>query len=176
MKDCPPDLVLSGINNGENLAEDVTYSGTIAAAMEATLLGIPAISLSQAIEKNQPAKWETPQFFATEIIKKLFHAKFEENVFINVNFPNVLPNAVEGISVTSQGNRMINDNVIERIDPRGEPYYWIGPGNHRHDGIWKHSMPDTDLEAISKKRISITPLYLNLTHNPTHDLLKELFK
>lgn len=176
MKDCLPDLVLSGVNYGANLAEDVTYSGTIAAAIEATLLGIPAIALSMVVENKKIAKWSTVEHWAPNIIKKLLAQKWSEGVFISINFPNVSHNTVNGIMATEQGQRFIYDNIVERVDPRGNPYYWIGAGNHRYEDIWRHAKPGTDLEAIGNKFISITPLSLNLTHNPTKSKLKELFE
>ncbi len=175
MVDNLPDLVLSGVNNGANLAEDVTYSGTVAAALEATILGIPAVAFSLTTENRQPVKWATAEHWGPTVLEKILKASIPEQVLINVNFPNVIHKSVEGIRITRQGQRKIFDRIYEREDPRGIPYYWIGPGEQRYDNIWKFAEPGTDIEAIGNKCISVTPLSLDITHNKTFELLKELF-
>ena len=165
-----PDLVLSGINGGGNVGEDLTYSGTVAAAMEATLLDIPAIALSQHFVDGEPICWETAARFAPGVIRRLTQLPWPEHTLMNVNFPDEAPQAVRGIAVTSQGKRAIADNLTERLDPRGRPYYWIGPV--REDGI---AEPGTDLAAINDKRVSVTPIYLNLTNVPVLASLKKVF-
>lgn len=165
-----PELVLSGINGGGNVGEDLTYSGTVAAAMEATLLDIPAIALSQHFVDGEPICWETAARFAPEVIRRLTQLPWPEHTLMNVNFPDEAPQAVRGIAVTSQGKRAIADNLTERLDPRGRPYYWIGPV--REDGI---AEPGTDLAAINDKRVSVTPIYLNLTNVPVLASLKKVF-
>lgn len=175
MTDRLPDLVLSGVNNGANLAEDVTYSGTIAAALEATILGIPAIAFSLTTENNHPVKWATVEHWGPIVLNRILEKPIPSNVLINVNFPNVIHKSVEGIKVTHQGQRKIFDRIYERHDPRGVPYYWIGPGEQRYDTIWKFADPGTDIEAIGNKYISISPLSLDITHLPTLNLLKEQF-
>ena len=165
-----PELVLSGINGGGNVGEDLTYSGTVAAAMEATLLDIPAIALSQHFVDGAPICWETAARFAPGVIRRLTQLPWPEHTLMNVNFPDEAPQAVRGIAVTSQGKRAIADNLTERLDPRGRPYYWIGPV--REDGI---AEPGTDLAAINDKRVSVTPIYLNLTNVPVLASLKKVF-
>jgi len=165
-----PELVLSGINGGGNVGEDLTYSGTVAAAMEATLLDIPAIALSQHFVDGEPICWETAARFAPGVIRRLTQLPWPEHTLMNVNFPDEAPQAVRGIAVTSQGKRAIADNLTERLDPRGRPYYWIGPV--REDGI---AEPGTDLAAINDKRVSVTPIYLNLTNVPVLASLKKVF-
>ena len=165
-----PELVLSGINGGGNVGEDLTYSGTVAAAMEATLLDIPAIALSQHFVDGEPICWETTARFAPGVIRRLTQLPWPEHTLMNVNFPDEAPQAVRGIAVTSQGKRAIADNLTERLDPRGRPYYWIGPV--REDGI---AEPGTDLAAINDKRVSVTPIYLNLTNVPVLASLKKVF-
>jgi len=165
-----PELVLSGINGGGNVGEDLTYSGTVAAAMEATLLDIPAIALSQHFVDGEPICWETAARFAPGVIRRLTQLPWPEHTLMNVNFPDEVPHAVRGIAVTSQGKRAIADNLTERLDPRGRPYYWIGPV--REDGI---AEPGTDLAAINDKRVSVTPIYLNLTNVPVLASLKKVF-
>jgi 5'-nucleotidase len=170
MKGVIPTLVLSGINAGSNLAEDITYSGTVAAAMEGALLGIPSIALSLAVPPERPARWSTVEHFAPDIIASLLKIKFQENVFININFPNIAVSAVQGISIVHQGQRRIEANLEERIDPRGRRYYWIGAIDYNGSGD-----EGTDLEANANGMISITPLSLNFTHLETMNQLKKVF-
>jgi 5'-nucleotidase len=175
LSDSLPTLVLSGVNNGANLAEDVTYSGTIAAALEATILGIPAIAFSLTTENHHPVKWATAEHWGPIVLNKILENPIPNNVLINVNFPNVIHKSVEGIKITRQGQRKIFDRIYERQDPHGIPYYWIGPGDQRYDNIWEQAEPGTDIEAIGTKYISITPLSLDITHTQTVALLKEQF-
>ncbi|MBX3447213.1 MAG: 5'/3'-nucleotidase SurE [Parvibaculaceae bacterium] len=171
MMDTPPDLVLSGVNRGQNIADDVTYSGTIAAAMEGTQLGVPSIALSQAFGFSGHAnvKWATAEHFAPEIIQKLVAAGWPEEVLINVNFPDVVPASVTGIEVTRQGKRDQSlVRVEERIDARNNPYYWLG-----FERILSNPPQGTDLRAIYEGRISITPLHMDLTHSRTSKALSE---
>jgi 5'-nucleotidase len=171
MMEMPPDLVLSGVNRGQNIADDVTYSGTIAAAMEGTQLGIPSIALSQAFGFSGHAnvKWATAEHFAPEIIKKLVAAGWPEEVLINVNFPDVVPGSVTGIEVTRQGKRDQSlVRVEERIDARNNPYYWLG-----FERILSNPPQGTDLRAIYEGRISITPLHMDLTHMRTSKALSD---
>ena len=126
MADSPPDLVLSGVNDGPNVGEDVTYSGTIAAAMEATLLGAPAIAFSQAYGVGRKHHWATAEQWGGRLLHTLVGSGWPERVLINVNFPDLAPADVRGIRVARQGLHEIADTLEERIDPRGAPYYWIG--------------------------------------------------
>jgi 5'-nucleotidase len=175
LRDKRPDLVLSGVNNGCNLGEDIIYSGTVAAAIEAKLLKVNAIAFSLGIENKRLAQWDVVEHFVPSIIHKLSTLPNFDDIIYNVNFPNVALDQVKGIRITDQGRRTIVDEIVERVDPRGNPYYWIGPASHRYDDIWQHAKPSTDLEAIAHKKISITPLNLNLTHEPTKKLLEDLF-
>jgi 5'-nucleotidase len=165
-----PDLVLSGINAGGNVGEDLTYSGTVAAAMEATLLDIPAIALSQHFLDGEPIPWQTAARFAPGVIRRLTQLPWPDHTLMNINFPSATPEGVRGIAVTSQGKRAIADNLTERFDPRGRPYYWIGP--ICEDGV---AEPGTDLAAINDKQVSITPIYLDLTNIPVLASLKKVF-
>ena len=117
LKERPPDLVLSGVNRGGNLGEDVTYSGTIAAAMEATLLGLPAIALSQASDHRRAVKWATAEHWAGPVLDGLAAHSWPRNVFINVNFPDLPAHSVKGIEVTRQGQRKISGDLTEGVDP-----------------------------------------------------------
>lgn len=171
MIESKPELVLSGVNRGANLGEDVTYSGTVAAAMEGTLLGVPSIALSQSIRYNKPVKWATAEHHAPELIQKLLTAGWPPGVLININFPDVPHDQVSGVRVASQGQREVTDSMLDqRIDPRGVPYYWIG--FRRDEG---RSAPTTDLGVVANGGISITPLQLDLTHSPSLAKLKKVF-
>lgn len=170
LKDLKPDVVLSGVNHGENLAEDITYSGTIAAAMEATLLGIPSIALSQTVKSGSPTLWNTAEDHAPKILKQLLSQPFAENILVNINFPNIESSKVKGIRLTKQGQRRLDDPLEERIDPRGKKYYWISAINYNGSGD-----NGTDLEAIAHNYISVTPLSLDLTHHHTLEKLQNVF-
>src|SRR6266513_2408053 len=161
LRDKSPDLVLSGINAGSNVGEDLTYSGTVAAAMEATLLGIPAIALSQEYRDGNGIPWETSEAFAPEAIRRLLRLPWPDSTLYNINFPAVPPAGVKGFAATSQGKRAIADNLTEGVDPRGRPYYWIGPVREAGE-----AEPGTDVAALAADRVSITPIYLNLTNVP----------
>lgn len=170
LADRKPDLVLSGINAGQNVAEDVTYSGTIAGAMEGTILGIPSIALSQAYGVNayggagrDEIHWACAETHGASVIKKVLEAGFDNDIVINVNFPACPPEHVAGISATVQGRRdALAVKIDPRLDGRGNPYFWIAFGRQNYKVA-----PGTDLEALSKNRISITPLKLDLTDEPT---------
>ena len=168
--DAPADLVLSGINAGANLGEDVTYSGTVAAAMEATLLGVRAVALSQACDDRSRVHWSTAETFAFPVLERLLAVPWEQGVFMNVNFPDRPVAAVRGLQITRQGRRKIGDHLVERIDPRGDPYIWIGAlrGDDRH-------AEGTDLAAIAAGCVSITPVQLDMTHCGSLELLRRTF-
>jgi 5'-nucleotidase len=170
MKDNPPSLVLSGVNLGSNMAEDITYSGTVAAAMEAALLGIPAIALSLSTSHFHPAKWSTAEHYAPDIIRRLTKMKFKENIFININFPDLIAASVKGIAITHQGQRRQFGNLEEHVDPRGRQYYWIGAIHYDGSGD-----EGTDLKANANGLISVTPLSLDFTHRPTMQQLEKVF-
>jgi 5'-nucleotidase len=164
MKDMP-DLVLSGVNRGRNCAEDVTYSGTVAGAMEGTVLGIKSFALSQAYAfttKHAPY-WETAIQHAPDLIRRVLAADMPRDVLVNINFPDCVPDEVAGVAVTVQGKR---DQELLRIDARhdgrGNPYYWIAFGRGGIAGAAQGS----DLAALNEKRISVTPLRLDLTDEP----------
>jgi 5'-nucleotidase len=175
MKDKRPDLVLSGVNYGANIAEDVTYSGTIAAAIEGTLLNIRSIAFSINIQYGNPAKWATAEHYGPEILKKLSILPIDKNIIINVNFPDVVVSSVKGIRITTQGHRCGEDELVECKDPRGKSYFWMGAGMYRYAPDASALEPGSDLEAIHDGYISITPLTLNLTHEKTLGSLKGAF-
>jgi 5'-nucleotidase len=166
-----PALVLSGVNRGANLADDVTYSGTIAGAIEGTMLGIPSIALSLAVswEDLEKIHWQTPMELGAGLIRKLMDAGWPHDVLLNINFPDREPSKVEGIQVTQQGRRDQDYLRIEdRLDTRGNPYYWLGFKPRSFD-----APEGTDIWAIRSGAISVTPLYLNLTHSETCRKLSE---
>ena len=164
-----PDLVLSGVNNGQNIAEDVTLSGTVAGAMHGTQLGIRSVAFSQAygFEGRAKIKWETARQHGPRVLKALLDAPWSENTLVNVNFPDRAPDQVAGVEVTSQGMR---DQTIlhaeARTDLRGRDYYWLG-----FNGKLSDPAVGTDLRAVYDGRISVTPLHLDLTNYAARDRL-----
>ena len=173
MKDVP-DLVLSGVNRGRNCAEDVTYSGTVAGAMEGTVLGIPSFALSQAfaVSTRRLPHWQTAIRHAPGLIRKVLAAGMPRDVLVNVNFPDCPPEEVAGVAVTVQGKR---DQELLRIDARhdgrGNPYYWIAFGR----GGIASATQGSDLAALNEKRIAVTPLRLDLTDEPFMTRLADVF-
>lgn len=170
LKERRPNIVLSGVNRGSNMADDVTYSGTIAGAMEGCLLGIPSIAFSQAYTHPHPLKWETATQYGAEIARRVLAGGIPRNVLVNVNFPDVAAAAVRGTKVTRQGVRGFGGHIVERTDPRGGTYYWIAyaPGEHERD-------EESDLTAVRSGYISVTPLHLDLTHEATRRKFGSLF-
>lgn len=173
LKDSPPDLILSGVNHGANLAEDVSYSGTIAGAMEGTLVGIRSIAMSLTIgfDRDGRQHWKTPIEHGPALVERLLTADWPKGVLMNVNYPDAAPDMIEGVAITSQGRRDQGGlNVEERRDTWGDPYFWYGFERRRHELV-----EGTDLWAIANGMISVTPLSLDLTHRPTRDALAEQF-
>jgi 5'-nucleotidase len=169
-----PDLVLSGVNRGRNAAEDVTYSGTVAGAMEGTVLGIPSFALSQAysFSTRRLPPWQTAVAHAPDVIRRVLKAGIPKDVLVNVNFPDCAPDDVAGIAVAVQGKR---DQELLRIDARhdgrGNPYFWIAFGRGGIAG----AAPGSDLAALNENRISVTPLRLDLTDEPFMTRLADVF-
>ena len=167
ISDKPVELVLSGINHGSNLADDITYSGTVAAAMEATLCKVRAIAFSALIEDGKGPRLETAEHYAPALITKLLNAGWPPEVLINVNFPDRALGEIAGFKVASQGTRKIGDAIVERIDPRGEAYYWVGDAR-----IEQEPGEGTDLEAVNGGFVSITPIHLDMTHSGSLSTLR----
>ncbi|HMK89579.1 MAG TPA: 5'/3'-nucleotidase SurE [Methylocystis sp.] len=164
--DHPPDLVLSGVNSGQNVAEDITYSGTIAAAMEGAILGVASIALSQCYDFFGGVKtipWSCAETHAPGVLRRIIDRGVPPNVLVNVNFPPCPPEDVKGVAVTMQGRRC-NDLMFidDRVDGRGHPYHWIS--FQRGDFVVGAG---TDLEALLQCKISVTPLKLDFTDHPT---------
>jgi 5'-nucleotidase len=167
-----PDLILSGVNRGSNIADDVTYSGTIAAAMEGTQLGIKSIALSQITGMyGNGESFAVAEAHGVGIVKKLVAMDFGPGTLMNVNFPDCRVDEVAGIDVTMQGKRDQNFLLVdERKDGRGNPYYWIGFARERGN-----PPAGTDIAAVFNKRISVTPLHMNLTQVDAMAALRDRF-
>ncbi|MFZ2100630.1 MAG: 5'/3'-nucleotidase SurE [Oricola sp.] len=169
--DGKPDLVLSGVNSGANLADDVTYSGTVAGAMEGTLLGVRSIALSQAYsyaDNRRVVPWEVVEHHAPALLQRLTAVDLEPGTFLNVNFPNCGIDEIDGVDVTRQGKLLHGIYVEERADGRGLPYYWIRFGREQSD---VHG--ESDVMALRRNRISVTPLKLDLTDYAMSKRLEE---
>ena len=168
MKDSPPDIVLSGFNRGANLGDDVTYSGTIAAAIESVILGVPAVALSQHYEDGQPVRWTTAEESLPGVLGKLKGHALPTNSLLNVNFPDVPTPDIKDIQITTQGARKLGDQIQAGSDPKGDPYYWIGSMR-----VAEKFHPGTDLHAVYGGSISITPLTTDLTDRRSIKALRE---
>lgn len=155
--DPPPDLVVSGINQGPNMGHDITYSGTVAAAMEATVWDIPAIAVS--LDSFDPARpYEAAARFAARLARKVLAGGLPQNTFLNVNVPAIADEEIRGVLMTRLGKRLYQDELISRKDPRGRDYYWVGgapPSGIIEDG--------TDIGAVANGYISVTPLSMDMT-------------
>ena len=153
-----PQLVVSGINKGGNLGDDITYSGTVSAAFEGTLLGIPSFAISLVSRGN--FKFLTAARFAIRVARFILKRGLPKDTLLNINVPNLDEKDIKSYKITKQGRWIHNGNaVIEKVDPRGKKYYWIGSGE-----LIFNQEKDTDFEAVSNSYISITPLHLDLTN------------
>jgi 5'-nucleotidase len=161
-----PGLVLSGVNHGPNLGEDVLYSGTVAAAMEATLLGIPAIALSFASDEFEPPGAEYEPLIERLLTQILERTDFPEGTLLNINIPARPPAEIRGVRVASLGRRVYIESLSQSADPYGREYYWIGGGKSRWSG-----RDDSDFRAVAAGYISLTPLHLDLTN---YQLIEEI--
>jgi 5'/3'-nucleotidase SurE len=169
LKDQPPDLVLSGVNWGSNLADDVTYSGTIAGAMEGCALGIPAIAMSQepAEDSRTEIDWSAGEIHAPDLIRRLIKTGWPKGTLLNMNFPACSGKDVTGVAVVPQGQYDLQSTeIVQRTDVRSRAYYWIGL--RRHQTI---APEDSDIGAVTAGKIAVTPLHLNLTE---HAVLKKM--
>lgn len=171
----PPDLILSGVNRGANLGDDITYSGTVSAAMEGALAGIPSIALSQVYSKEgvgNNVDFSAAEEWGAKVLRPLLDAPFAPRTLINVNFPAIPAHKVNGIRVVRQGfHDYARGSVVEGIDPRGFPYFWFGL-----HGIEHTPGHNTDLEAIAEGFVSVTPLQLDLTHDASMSNLVDRYK
>lgn len=175
MADRKPDLILSGVNRGANLAEDVTYSGTVSAAMEGALAGVRAIALSQNYARE--GMGDTVPFSAAaewgeRVLKPLIDAPLAPRTLVNVNFPALPADQVKGVRVVTQGLRDYGRlNIVSNRDPRGYEYHWFALGPTIETPA--HS---TDLEAIAAGYVSVTPLHLDLTHRDSLAMLDQAYR
>ncbi|MGB6542288.1 MAG: 5'/3'-nucleotidase SurE [Xanthobacteraceae bacterium] len=170
-----PDLVLSGVNRGRNAGEDVIYSGTVAGAVEGTVIGVPSLALSQAYasRSGRPPYWETSLRHGPDIIRRVVAEGIPRDVLINVNFPDCPPDEVKRIAVTTQGRRMQERlQIDQRKDGRGNPYYWIAYVRH----AFAPAEHGTDLAALEEHCIAVTPLKLDMTDEPYMTQLAKLFE
>ncbi len=173
LMDAPPDLLLSGINAGQNIADDVTYSGTVAGAIEGTLLGIRSVALSQAYnwQDGRVLPWETAETHAPDLLRKLVDTELPQGTFLNVNFPYCDPDSVAGVAVTSQGKLTHGIEIEGREDGRGFPYYWLRFKRRMHE-----QKPGSDLASLGEQLISVTPLKLDLTDYDVQERLTEALR
>lgn len=174
MKEARPDLVLSGVNRGSNLGEDVTYSGTVSAAMEGALAGIPSIALSQSYERQgmgDGVPFAAAEAWAERVLRPLIATPMAPRTLVNVNFPALPPGEVRGVKVVRQGLRDYGRlQIVRRTDPRGYDYYWfaLGPMIETPGHM-------TDLEAVADGYVAVTSLHLDLTHEPSLGRMAELY-
>ena len=169
-----PDLVLSGVNRGRNAGEDIIYSGTVAGAVEGTMIGVPSFALSQAYASRggRPPHWETSLRYGPDIVRRLVAAGIPRDVLINVNFPDCAPEEVKRIAVAAQGRRRQERlQIDERKDGRGNPYYWIAYVRQ----AFVKAEDGTDLAALDERCIAVTPLKLDMTDEPYLTQLAALF-
>ena len=165
LMDHRPDICFSGVNHGANMGEDVLYSGTVAAAMEATVLGIPSVAVSYAGPEFESIEaWEAP--LADLLVGVVERSDFPTSTLLNVNLPPISPSDIKGVRVTSLGERRYSESLTRSRDPSGKEYYWIGGGARE----WKGD-GDSDFRAIHEGYISVTPLHLDLTN---YSLLEEI--
>lgn len=164
-----PRLIVSGINNGANLGDDVTYSGTVSAAMEGTLLGVPSIAVSLVVRNRTGANFGPAASFARRLAETLLRGEIPADTLLNVNVPDIPEGAIKGFSLTRQGKRRYADAIVEKVDPRGRKYYWIG--GESLDFI---DAEGTDFNATTQGLISVTPLHLDLTNYDSLEQLRRL--
>jgi 5'-nucleotidase len=161
-----PDLVVSGINAGPNMGDDVLYSGTVAAATEGRFLGLPAIAVS--MNSHDPQHVETGAQVALELVQRLERAPLTESIILNVNVPDLPYEALKGVRSTRLGHRHKAEPVVKAKDPRGKTIYWVGPAGAEQD-----AGPGTDFHAVREGYVSITPLQVDLTRHSALDLVKD---
>lgn len=165
-----PDLVASGINRGANLGDDITYSGTVSAAIEGTILNVPSFAISLVGDK--PFHYETAAPFAIEIAKYILDKSLPYDTLLNVNVPNVQRrDMIKGIKITRQGKRVYDSAIQEICSPWGDKHYWIGGGKP----YWEHG-EDMDIQAVLDNYVSVTPIHLDLTNYEALEYLKKNWK
>jgi 5'-nucleotidase len=174
MKDARPDLILSGVNRGANLAEDVTYSGTVSAAMEGALAGIPSIALSQVYAREgmgDTVPFAAAEAWAERALAPLLSTPMPPRTLVNINFPALPPEEVKGVRVVRQGLRDYGRlRIVKGTDPRGYDYFWFGLGH-----VVQTPGHRTDLEAVADGFVAMTPLHLDMTHEISLQRMTELY-
>lgn len=160
-----PDLLLSGVNHGANMADDVTYSGTVSAAFEGSILGVPSMAFSLTVPEDPqlPLAFDTARYYVSMLVRKMLESRPPSSVLFSVNIPDRPLSEVSGVRVTRLGKRVFGTgDIIRKEDPRGRPYYWIGlsPKDYEPDS-------QSDLHAVDHGFVSVTPLHLDLTHYPS---------
>ena len=175
MKDNPPDLILSGVNRGANLGEDVTYSGTVSAAMEGALAGIRSIALSQVSARDglgDAVRFAAAEAWGAKVLAPLLTAPLAPRTLVNINFPALAAENVKGVRVVGQGMRDYGRlKIVPNRDPRGFEYFWFGLAEAVQTPA--HS---TDLEAVADGYVAVTPLHLDLTHGPSLAMLDSVYR
>ncbi len=168
-----PSFVVSGINKGANLGDDITYSGTVSAAIESTIMGIPAFAVSLVLNKKtgQPFNFNTAAKVAVEIGRYILENSLPYDTFLNVNVPDTLLKDIRGFKLTRQGKRIYDGSIHETFDPHGEKHYWIGGGMP----YWEHG-EDTDIQAVLDNYVSVTPIHLDLTNYDALKFLQNRFR
>jgi len=161
-----PDIIISGINHGANLGDDVHYSGTVSAALEGGIMGVPSMAIS--LVARDRFRFDTAAEFAVKLAKKIIKDSLPKGIILNVNVPNLPASQIKGYEFTEQGKRNYGNIIVEKIDPRGRKYYWIGG-----DEVGFENIPATDCKAVAEGKISITPLRVNMTDKPSLHLLKK---
>jgi 5'-nucleotidase len=161
-----PDLVISGVNRGANLGDDVTYSGTVAAALEATLMGIPAIAVSLAT-KEAGEHFDAAASFAARLAQAVLDKGVPPDTYLNVNVPDLPEELLLAPLITCQGKRSYEGTIVDKVDPRGRNYYWIGTAD-----LSFRDIPGTDYHAVTRGHVSITPLHIDLTNYSSIETLK----
>ena len=166
LADKPPDLILSGVNSGQNLAEDVSYSGTIAGAIEGTLLGIPSIAIS--LVHGGQDRFDTAARVAADLVERFLANPIGRPTLLNVNVPDVPFEVLAGTEVTRLGRRHKAQDTVKTVNPRNQTMYWVGAAGAAQD-----AGPGTDFNAVARNHVSITPLQVDLTHYPQIDQVSE---
>lgn len=162
-----PSLLVSGINRGPNLGDDITYSGTVSAAIEGTILSIPSFSISLCVAGRENPHYETASVFASEVARYVIEHSLPYDTLLNVNVPNRPLGEIRGIRFTRQGKRIYSGAIKETFSPWDEKFYWIGGGSP----LWEHG-EDTDISAVIEGYVSITPIHLDLTNYEALGLIK----
>jgi 5'-nucleotidase len=165
--DFQPEVVVSGINRGANLGDDITYSGTVSAALEATLMGIPAIAVSLAT-KDEGQNYAAAALFAGKLVSLVKAHGLPQDTFLNVNVPDLPAAELKSPLLTTQGRRRYEGTIVDKVDPRGRSYYWIGTADLKF-----HEIAGSDYVAVADGHISVTPLHLDLTNHDSFAVLKE---